>query len=222
MVTSSLSISPGSNDRPRKGPSSREASQSGPSKNGIRQPVSSGESIARPKGLLVTEFRLLGLRPREARLDVIRGALRASVSHVKSGDQPSDGDGVARVAVAGYRLLDPRRRRTLYERVQLLLWSEDDFEAPHASLWSQPTDPLNDASNRAVQKDSVVTDVASVTPPAMVTAVAVSDRDAETRAALELFRTIRRRDRRARALWVSIAALVLTLATTLGLISALI
>jgi len=74
----------------------------------------------------VAHFRLLGLNRGECRTNVIRSAAQAmSVALSYNGDA---GDHVkhsvddvqrAMIAVAAYRLLDPRERTDVYERVQL-------------------------------------------------------------------------------------------------------
>ena len=73
-------------------------------------------------------FRLLGLRIGECRTNIIRSAAQAtSVAHSYSNNpavldhlQPHRDDlRRARIAIAAYRLLDPRERSDIYERVQL-------------------------------------------------------------------------------------------------------
>lgn len=191
------------------------------------------------------EFRLLGLRPREARLEVIRRALKETAGDVKAaehwaGEEPVSSrhlrheDGrLAQVAVAGYRLLDPRRRRTLFERVQLLLWTEDDVDSPTASLWeAAKTDgastegvaaaTLAAAANAAKATAAQATSSSARVPFAStVTPSEETKPSEETRVALEVFRTLRSRDRRATALWVSVAALAISLPGAVALFVAL-
>lgn len=174
------------------------------------------------------EFRLLGLRPREARIEVIRRALKVTAGDVKAAEhsvgeasestrhlQQEDGR-LAQVAVAGYRLLDPRRRRTLFERVQLLLWTEEDVDSPTASLWEatkfdQPaTDFIASESMAAAVSAAKSTALPTIESSAAPGASSVKLGE-ETRVALEVFRTLRTRDRRATALWVSVAALAISL-----------
>jgi hypothetical protein len=190
---------------------------------------------------LASEFRLLGLRPREARLDVIRGAVKETASEVKSADEWSAGDSgqVARVAVAGYRLLDPRRRATLFERVQLLLWVDEELATPSVALWDAVPQAPGTVLATAVGSPlpPPVTPPPVTAPPiaelATVNQAARDERQStaafdevarteETQVALDLFRSIRKRDRRAMALWVSIAALALSLLLTVGLVVSLI
>jgi len=73
-------------------------------------------------------FRLLGLQSGECRTNIIRSAAQAmSVSLSYSGNtgvsdhlqRHSDDMLRARIALAAYRLLDPRERSDIYERVQL-------------------------------------------------------------------------------------------------------
>lgn len=185
------------------------------------------------------EFQLLGLRPREARLEVIRRALTDTAGDVKASEhwvaedcttgkrlQHDDGR-LAQVAVAGYRLLDPRRRRTLFERVQLLLWTEEDPEAPTNSLWDtaaadepnavQPAPASLPASRSDAAPAAKPIDACSVPPVASTTQLGE-----ETQAALEVFRSLRSRDRRATALWISVAGLAISLPGAVALVLALI
>lgn len=71
----------------------------------------------------ISHFRLLGLRRGECRTQVIRSAAQAmsvALSHHENHSQGELADRRrARIAFAAYRLLDPRERRDLYERVQL-------------------------------------------------------------------------------------------------------
>lgn len=72
----------------------------------------------------VAHFRFLGLKRGECRAHVIRSAAEAmSIALTHNGDQiasPVVEDGQrALIAIATYRLLDPRERCDLYERVQL-------------------------------------------------------------------------------------------------------
>jgi hypothetical protein len=76
----------------------------------------------RPSGF-ISHFRLLGLRRGECRTHVIRSAAQAMSVALSHHEKHSQGDlsdrRRARIAFAAYRLLDPRERRDLYERVQL-------------------------------------------------------------------------------------------------------
>ncbi len=74
----------------------------------------------------VGHFRLLGLKRGECRTNVIRSAAQAlsSVLSYKGsagdeGKHSADDVQRARIALAAYRLLDPRERADVYERVQL-------------------------------------------------------------------------------------------------------
>ena len=201
-------------------------------------------STTRQSGLpLAPEFRLLGLRQREARLEVIRDALKETASELKPAEDAIDvaaGD-IARVAVAGYRLLDPRRRATLFERVQLLLLSDEDTPSSTVGLWQAADAAAREhasPSARAIVDEpglgntlgsamgDVIATLVSDPPRAVVArkvvASADSPQDAETRAALELFRSMRSRDRRAMALWISISALTISLLSTMALVVALV
>jgi len=183
------------------------------------------------------EFQLLGLRPREARLEVIRRALTETAGDVKASEhwaaedctvgkvlQQEDGR-LAQVAVAGYRLLDPRRRRTLFERVQLLLWSDEESDVSSAPVWDVP--PL-DAAPLQKQVPASATEAGPVAVSAgaqsrVETRLVSTTRMAEeTQAALDVIRSLRSRDRRATALWISVAALAISLPGAVGLVLALI
>jgi len=64
----------------------------------------------------VAHFRLLGLRRGECRSNVIRSAAQAMAVAL---NQSADDVRRAKIAIATYRLLDPRERTDVYERVQL-------------------------------------------------------------------------------------------------------
>lgn len=65
-------------------------------------------------------FQALGLRRGECRVDVIRQAARERAKEFSGRSHPATVDlHRAEVAVATYRLLDPRGRTQLYERIQL-------------------------------------------------------------------------------------------------------
>ena len=101
----------------------------------------------------VAHFRLLGLRRGECRSNVIRSAAQAMAVALKrtgsafagdnyaseqyaSGQARQTADDVRRanIAIATYRLLDPRERADIYERVQLCYpIDRDDTDEPAAS-----------------------------------------------------------------------------------------
>jgi hypothetical protein len=95
------------------------------------------------KESFVNHFRLLGLRRGECRTNVIRSAAQAMSVALNYGVNPSVGDHRqhssddvrrAKIALAAYRLLDPRERADIYERVQLCYpIDRDDFELPLSS-----------------------------------------------------------------------------------------
>jgi len=88
-------------------------------------------------------FRLLGLRRGECRTNIIRSAAQATSVALSYGDNPAVSDHLqrhsddlrrARIALAAYRLLDPRERSDIYERVQLCYpIDRDDMYEPCAS-----------------------------------------------------------------------------------------
>ncbi len=163
-----------------------------------------------------SDFRLLGLRPREARVEVIREAVHNAATQVQldglarglENDQPEsneaqdDSQRLAQIAIAGYRLLDPRRRRTLFERVQLLMWTEEELDTTIKSLWA--------GKPRSASKVRIAIN----TQPRAVQS-ADTQPENEERVALEVFRSMRTRDRQALALWIGLASLTLSLTATL-------
>lgn len=188
---------------------------------------------ARQNASIATDFRLLGLRPREARLEVIRQALRETASELQTSDSwaAEDEDRLARVATAGYRLLDPRRRRSLFERVQLLLWTEDDLApktgtlletAPEPTASSLPTQIIAESACNPLPPPVISTPTNdNRLRPSKQRRVHVNHQAEEAQAALELFRSLRRRDRNANILWVGVVALALSLTLALGIVTAI-
>ena len=186
------------------------------------RPVKPSRPIAGPKAAksnaMASDYRLLGLRPREARVEVIREAVHqaasqvqvddaartlGSVGHSGSDAAPDESEQrLTQIAVAGYRLLDPRRRRTLFERVQLLMWTEEELDASCKSMW---------ASRPVAPKVTI-----ALKPNRKMVHEPVINAD-ENQVALELFRSIRKNDRRATAIWIGLAGLTISLATTLAL-----
>lgn len=76
------------------------------------------------------DFAVLGLRANECRLSVIRTAAQRVADRI-SESVLSDSENEAmrsQLAVSTYRLLDPRLRSRTMERIQLSIFSEDDFE----------------------------------------------------------------------------------------------
>lgn len=96
-------------------------------------------NLKKKNDAFVSHFRFLGLSKGECRTNVIRSAAQAmSVALSFPGDRVADdhqqqsADDVrrAKIAVAAYRLLDPRERTDVYERVQLCYpIDRDDAEA---------------------------------------------------------------------------------------------
>jgi hypothetical protein len=98
------------------------------------------------KPTLIQCYRALGLKRGECRIDVIRSAATEYVrhenheSHLSMSDFDRLDERRARVALATYRLLDPRNRTDLYERVQLSCpLNEEEIQQPVADFQS----PLN-------------------------------------------------------------------------------
>jgi hypothetical protein len=75
--------------------------------------------------LTAADFAVLGLRFSEARTAVIRKAVRQTVRKLRETESESEMDhddtaaNMADVAVATYRVLDPRRRQRFWERLNL-------------------------------------------------------------------------------------------------------
>ena len=75
--------------------------------------------------LTAADFAVLGLRFSEARTAVIRKAVRQTVRKLRETETESEMDNddttanMAVVAVATYRVLDPRRRQRFWERLNL-------------------------------------------------------------------------------------------------------
>lgn len=85
---------------------------------------------------ITAHFRFLGLKRGECRTHVIRSAAQ-SMSSMLTGSEDHFHTGTAdrrraQIAFATYRLLDPRERAAIYERVQLAypLDRDDDDEVP--------------------------------------------------------------------------------------------
>lgn len=73
------------------------------------------------------DFALLGLKGREARVDVIRFAAEQTASKIPETLEASERvQMLTELAASTYRLLDPRRRRRPMERVLLGLGAETD------------------------------------------------------------------------------------------------
>lgn len=174
---------------------------------------------------MAPEFRLLGLRPREARVEVIRQAVQSAASLPATLE---DDQQLAAVATAGYHLLDPRRRRSLFERVQLLLWTEDDLDPIMGTWWDAETSaaelvaqPMVVAKPASNPVPPPVASGVSAVPATSLTSAAAASPNEETQAAFELFRSMRQRDRRATALWIGIVGLALSLTLALALVTTL-
>ncbi len=97
------------------------------SQSGNLEQSGSGK-LAKP---LTYDFALLGISTREARVDAIRDAANRRAGRIHSASEMADGDRqdlLSELAVSTYRVLDPRRRSKLMERVQLCLISDLDYE----------------------------------------------------------------------------------------------
>ncbi len=84
-------------------------------------------SHSRAQTSLGYDFALLGLKGREARVDVIRGAASKIAARIpETLDDSTRVDMLSELAASTYRLLDPRRRLRSLERVQLSMCTEND------------------------------------------------------------------------------------------------
>lgn len=89
------------------------------------------------------DFALLGLKGREARVDVIRVAAEQTASKIPETLGGSERvEMLVELAASTYRLLDPRRRKRSMERVQLAMTSEN--EPALATVSRQPLVPSGD------------------------------------------------------------------------------
>lgn len=82
------------------------------------------------------DFAMLGLRARESRVEVIREAASTTAYRIQRASLEASADRetlLSDLATSTYRLLDPRKRGKLMERVQLSIFSESDFERQQLS-----------------------------------------------------------------------------------------
>lgn len=90
-------------------------------------------------------YQLLGLKRGECRIEVIRQAARRRATNIAGRSHPATVDlHRAEIAIAVYRLLDPRGRSQLYERVQLSC-PFDMLESTSANV--PPHSPINRSLN---------------------------------------------------------------------------
>lgn len=105
--------------------------------------------------LTAADFAVLGLRFSEARTAVIRKAVRQTVRKLRETETVSDLDhddtasNMADVAVATYRVLDPRRRQRFWERLNLSFGVsfEDDSTERKRILPGQLAEVVNQAGS---------------------------------------------------------------------------
>jgi hypothetical protein len=112
----------------------------------------------RPSGF-ISHFRLLGLRRGECRTHVIRSAAQAMSVALSNHENRAQGDlsdrRRARIAFAAYRLLDPRERRDLYERVQLSYpLDREDYE--ESSISAQGNSLITSKKNQQPSSHTAV------------------------------------------------------------------
>jgi len=174
---------------------------------------------------VVSDFQVLGLRDREARLEVIRRALsRAARQHRVGGDVFDEE--LARVVVSGYRLLDPRRRCHLLERVQLLLWTEEDLTGVQGSWWSSTSEVEDAATAKPETQENAPVNSGGATRPESVVGQSIIDparlgvsnshpttltRTEEAQAAFEMVQLLRQHQRRANGIWLALLLAVMGL-----------
>lgn len=93
-------------------------------------------------------FQTLGLKRGECRIEIIRDAARNRAKELSGRSHPSTVDlHRAEVAIAAYKLLDPRGRADLYERVQLSCPLDQADNAP-------PPPPSISPINRSIGRRS--------------------------------------------------------------------
>lgn len=105
--------------------------------------------------LTAADFAVLGLRFSEARTAVIRKAVRQTVRKLRETETVSELDhddtaaNMADVAVATYRVLDPRRRQRFWERLNLSFGVsfEDDSTERKRILPGQLPEVVNQAGS---------------------------------------------------------------------------
>ncbi|MEC8555601.1 MAG: hypothetical protein VXZ82_11400 [Planctomycetota bacterium] len=100
----------------------------------VRSAIELGyRSVKKPKLIadsLGYDFAVLGLKAHESRIHVIRKAAIETAHRIQdeSDCESEQGEMLSQLAASTYRLLDPRRRPSTSERVQLCLHSEEDLE----------------------------------------------------------------------------------------------
>lgn len=95
-------------------------------------------------------FRTLGLNRGECRIEIIRDAARNRAKELSGRSHPATVDlHRAEVAIAAYKLLDPRGRVDLYERVQLSCPLDQADNAP-------PPPPAISPINRSIGRQPAV------------------------------------------------------------------
>ena len=93
----------------------------------------SGGKLTRPYSY---DFAVLGLNTRESRVDAIRAAAHRRAGRIHAAPELPSGERqelLSELAVSTYRVLDPRRRPKLMERIQLALISDLDYERQQVS-----------------------------------------------------------------------------------------
>lgn len=107
------------------------------------------------------DFAVLGLRFSEARTAVIRKAARQTSRKLRANEIEVDCDSdqatanIADVAIATYRILDPRRRRRFWERLNLSMgvcWEDETTERKRVAPWKLPELPM--ATSKDFSSDS--------------------------------------------------------------------
>ncbi|RMF41732.1 MAG: hypothetical protein D6753_09040 [Planctomycetota bacterium] len=86
--------------------------------------------LSRSEPGLGYDFALLGLRAHEARVGRIRQAAEATADRIRAADldRSEEASMLGAVALATYRLLDPRRRRRTAHRIRLCVLEEEDLQ----------------------------------------------------------------------------------------------
>ena len=130
-------------------------------------------SKSRPQSLGY-DFALLGLKGREARVDVIRIAAERTASKIPATLETAERvEMLTELAASTYRLLDPRRRVRPLERVLLSMGTENDPLL--ATVGRQPLVPSDDAPVASKMDALVVAEIVTPVEGAVQLASKVSE-----------------------------------------------
>ena len=175
--------------------------------------LSTSQQIAPARGTvsLGYDFALLGLKGREARVDVIRIAAQRTASKIPDTLEVSDRvEMLTELVASTYRLLDPRRRERSLERVQLSLASEND-----PSLATVGRKPLVPAGAGSCSSDSDPFVVAEIVSPAAASVQLASKVSQDSVSSAGEDTPLRKPNRNSRVGLICISALATVIGSTL-------